>query len=209
MGFTVHHEPFVSRTFERTDGVSDFIVKNLPPPARHRIEAGSLQAYENIRNADPRHAGNIQDLRWREAMAVDLKSLLDSGKEALIIVDLQVRMNTALHENSRPAQHQRFFDFFIDHVIRQNIRLWIALDSIERAERAELFAHIRVVNIAIDDIADDIVRVNALPDSICAVREIEESRFFKKAHSLFWTDSATFSSRFQNRFDTSHMNCRL
>src|SRR5689334_20735239 len=106
-------------------------------------------------------------------MAMDLKSLLDSGEETLIIVDLQVRMNTALHENSRPAQRQRFFDFLIDHVIRQNIRLWITLNSIERAESAELFAHIRVVNIAIDDVADDIIRVYALADSICTVREIE------------------------------------
>ena len=95
-------------------------------------------------------------------MTVDLEPLFNSREQALIIVDLQVRMNTALHENSRPAQRQRFLDFLIDHVIRQNIRLWIAFDSIERAERTELFAHIRVVNIAIDDIADDIIRVNAL-----------------------------------------------
>src|SRR5215831_1991849 len=173
MGFTVHHKPFIGLTFQGADSVADFIVKNLTATTRHRIQAGSLQAYENIRNADPRNASNVQNFGRREAMAVDLKSLLDSGEEALIIVDLQVRMNTALHENSRPAQHQRFLDFLIDHMIRQNIRLWIALDSIERAERTELFAHIRVVDIAIDDVADDIIRVNALADSVCAVREIE------------------------------------
>src|SRR5262249_33623017 len=155
-GFTVHHKPFVRFTLERTDGVSDFIVENLTATARHRIEARSLQTCENIRNVDPRHSGNIQDFGRREAMAVNLKSLLDSGNEALVIVDLQILMNTALHENSRPAQHQRFFDFLINHVIRQNIGLWIALDSIERAEGAEFFTNIRVVNIAIDDIADDI-----------------------------------------------------
>src|SRR5690242_16283813 len=106
MGLTVHHEPFVSFTFERADSISDFVIKNLTATARHRIEAGSLQAYKNFRNAHPRNAGNVQDFGRREAMAVDLKSLLNSGEEALIIVDLQVRMNTALHENSRPAKRQ-------------------------------------------------------------------------------------------------------
>src|SRR5215510_12494452 len=118
-------------------------------------------------------------------------------------------MHAALHENSCPTQHQCFFNFPVDNVIRQDIGLWIALDSIERAEHAELFTHVRIVNIAIDDIANDVVRVKTLPDSICTGREIEYSSLLKKTYSLFRAYPATFSGRFQNRFDVFHINCRL
>src|SRR5262249_32058258 len=185
MGFAVHHKPFVGFTFERTNDVPDFIVKNLTASARHRVETGSFQTHKNISTTHSRHAGNIQDLRRGKKKAVDLKSLLDSGEEALVIIDFQIRMNTALHENSRPSQHQRFLDFLVDHVVGKNISLWIALDSVKRAERAELFTHVGVINIAIDDVTDDVVRMDALPNSICAGREIEKSSLFKKTPGLF------------------------
>src|SRR5262245_4639392 len=185
MGFAVHHKPFVGFTFEWTDGVPDFIVKNLTASAWHRVETGSFQTHKNISNTHSRHAGNIQDLRRGKAMAGDLKSCLDFREEAIVIIDFQIRMNTALHENSRPSQHERFLDFLVDHVVGKNISLWIAFDSVKRAERAELFTHVSVINIAIDDVADDVVRMDALPDSICASPEIEKSSLFKKTPGLF------------------------
>ena len=101
-------------------------------------------------------------------MTVDLKSFLDAGKQPFVIVDLQIRMDAALHQNSRTTESQRFFNLFIDHVIGQHVSLGVTLNAIERTESAEFFADIGVVDIAIDDVADDIVRVNALPNAIGA-----------------------------------------
>ena len=92
-------------------------------------------------------------------MAVNLKALLDSRKQLFVVIDLQVRMNPSLHQNAGPPERQRLFNFFINHMVGQDVGLTITLHAVERAKCAELFAHIRVIDIAIDDVADDIVRM--------------------------------------------------
>ena len=99
-------------------------------------------------------------------MAVDFESFLYSCQKLLVVIDFQIGVDTALHENSGSAKGEGFFDLLVNDMFRQNIGFRIALDAIERAERAELPADIRVIDIPVDDIADDIIRMKPFPDSI-------------------------------------------
>ena len=116
-------------------------------------------------------------------MAVNLVALLDSGQELLVVVDLEIRMNAALHQDSSATESERFFDLLVNDVIGQDVSLRIPLHPIERAKRAELLADIRVVDVPIDDVADDIVRVAADTNPIRGLGQIEQVRLFKQAGS--------------------------
>src|SRR5262249_50269325 len=105
----------------------------------------------------------------RKAMAVNRIAFLDSRKQAFVIVDLEVRMDASLHENSRPAESKRFLDFLEYDVIGKNISFSIAFDAIERTESAEFFADIGVVDIPVDDVADNVIRMPMLTDLIGGV----------------------------------------
>src|SRR6185369_3364501 len=94
-------------------------------------------------------------------------------------------------------------------MIRQNVSLGVALNPIERAERAELFADVRVIDIAINDVADDVVRLQSLPDAIGTGCQVQKFSLFKEANGFVRSYSDTIHCRFQYRFDASHANCRL
>src|SRR5215475_4733148 len=94
-------------------------------------------------------------------------------------------------------------------MVWQDICLSVALDAVKRAERAKLLAHVCVIDIPIDDIADDVVRMEPMTNLIGAGCEIESIRPFEQLHSLFRTNPAAFCSGFQNCFDAPHTNCSL
>src|SRR5207249_11970088 len=109
-----------------------------------------------------RDARDIQDFGWRKAMAVDRIPFFDSGQKALVIIDFQIRVYAALHKNSGPTEGHRRLDFFVCDMIGWNVSLGIPLDSIKRAEGTKFFADVRVIDIPIDDVADDVVWVEAV-----------------------------------------------
>src|SRR5262245_60744065 len=185
MRFPMHHQPFVSFTLQRADRISDFVIQDLAASTWHRVQPCSFQPYENVANSQLRYPRDIQNLRRRETMTVDSEPLFNSREETLIIVDLQIGVNAALHEYSSPSERKRLLDLFVDNVIGKDVGLRVTFNSIERTECTEFFANIRVINVAIYDVADHIVRMKALTDPIRTGREVQQIGLLKKMHSLF------------------------
>jgi hypothetical protein len=69
-------------------------------------------------------------------------------------------------------------------MIGQNVCFSVPLHTIESAKRAELFADVRVIDIAINDVADHIVRMPPIPDFVGSFRQIEQIRLFKHQDRL-------------------------
>jgi hypothetical protein len=65
------------------------------------------------------------------------RSLIPASK-FFVVIDLQIRMDAALHQYSSAAQGEGFFDLLINDVIGKNVGFVVALHAIERAESAEL-----------------------------------------------------------------------
>src|SRR5262245_3108690 len=105
-------------------------------------------------------------------MAMNAESILYAREQPLIVIDLQVRMNAALHQNARSAELDRFLDLLVDDIIRKNVGFRIALDAIESAEGAELSAHVCVIDVAVDYVTDDAVGMQPPANGVRSIRQI-------------------------------------
>src|SRR5579872_2330437 len=124
------------------------------------------------------------------------EALLDRREQILIPLDLEVRVQAALHQYARPAQVERFLNFTEDGFVRENVALGVAHWPIEGAEAAIFGAEIGVVDVAVDDVADhafgmdpapDRVRFHADADQVVGAEQVD--RFTARYHT------ATNSSR--------------
>src|SRR5215218_3030544 len=88
-------------------------------------------------------------------MQVDLVARLDGAKEILVVVDAEIGMVPALHEQARAAERDRLLDLLEDDRLRQQVALArVARAAVERAEVAVRVADVRVVEVAVDDERD-------------------------------------------------------
>src|SRR5678815_1229199 len=98
-------------------------------------------------------------------------------------------MQTTLHQHARAAERDRLVNLLADLVERADVSIGCARATIERAERAHDVADVRVIDIAIDDVSDDVVRMAArayLVGSSAHPRDIvrfEELRALLNAHA--------------------------
>ena len=114
---------------------------------------------------------------------MDLREgLLDRAQQIFVIVDAQIGMKSALHEDACAAESDGLFDFLQDGVEREDVAFLGSHRAIEGAEGAILGAEVRVVDIAIDLIAGDarivflfaqLIRSHADADQIVGPEEIE------------------------------------
>jgi hypothetical protein len=80
---------------------------------------------------------------------------LDRAEEILVVLDPEIRMVAALHQHTRATEREGFLDLLEDHRGRQQVPLAsIARPAIEGAEVAIGDAHVRVVDVSVNDERD-------------------------------------------------------
>src|ERR1700679_1720794 len=102
------------------------------------------------------------------------KTLLDAAEEPLEPVDLEIGMNAALHEHAGTAHFESLSDFVADgfeleDVAVARVGVGLAVDrqrTIEGAEGAVFSAVIGVVDVAIDDVGDHALGMQAATHSV-------------------------------------------
>src|SRR4051812_31091868 len=90
------------------------------------------------------------------------EALLNLAEETLEPVNLEVRMQAALHQDPGATDFDRLADLFKNGVEIQDVALSgkLALQrTIEGAEGAVLGAEIGVINVAVNDIGDHVLRM--------------------------------------------------
>src|ERR1700722_7697708 len=96
--------------------------------------------------------------RRAKGMDIDLRIFLpDVIEQIQIIGNAQFRMMTTLHQDLYSADGDQFINFLIDLFMAQNVMVGIPFGSVKRAELAIDVADVRVVDVAISDISDDLV----------------------------------------------------
>ena len=75
-----------------------------------------------------------------------------SGKQIFIPFDIKIGMKSALHQNARAAERNRFVNPFADFFKRMNISVRLSRAAIKRAECADDVADVCVIDVAINDI---------------------------------------------------------
>ena len=131
-------------------------------------------------------------------MAPDLvaEARLDRPQQIFVPFDLQLRMQSALHQNAGAAQVDGLLNLVEDHFLRMHVAFRMAHGPVEGAEAAIFRAEIRVVDVAIDDVADDAVRMqlaahrvgrHADADQVVAVEIVD--RFLPGHHTVTFRGS--------------------
>ena len=72
----------------------------------------------------------------------------------------------ALHQDLHAAQRLGLVDLRADLLERQRVAFAVLRPPVERAEAAVGDADVRVVDVAVDDVRDDVVRVLRVADAV-------------------------------------------
>jgi hypothetical protein len=72
----------------------------------------------------------------------------------------------ALHQNARAAERDGFVNAFTDFLNRMNVCVGFSRSAIKRAERADDIADVRVIDVAVNDVSDDVGLIFPHPDLV-------------------------------------------
>jgi len=110
-------QPIGGQAFQARDFVADFVIQNFRTAAGDGIESGIAQARNGIAQGELAVFRNGENFRSRVAMQVNFREpLFDSGQHAFVPVNLEIGMQSPLHQHTRAAEFNRLTDFFVDGV---------------------------------------------------------------------------------------------
>src|ERR1700722_15857963 len=129
------------------------------------------------------------------------EAVLDGAQQILIPLDFQLRVQSALHQNAGTAEVDGLLNLVENHFLRMDVAFRMTHGPVERAEAAILGAEIRVVDIAIDNVAHHPVRVQLAangisrhPDANEVVAVIKFKCFFARHHAETFFPSTLLSN---------------
>src|SRR5437879_8080679 len=109
----------------------------------------------------------VMNLRRREAVKLKTRILrAKSAKKIFVPLDPKIRMQSALHQNACATERNRLVNLRANLVDRAHVGVGRARPAIERAESTHDVADIRIVNVSIDDVGDDVIRVTRFANFI-------------------------------------------
>ena len=101
---------------------------------------------------------DVVNLGRREAVQLKARILrAERPQQIFIPLDAEIRMQPALHQNAGAAQRDCLVNLCANFVERAHVSVGRARPPVERAESADDIADVRVVDVAIDDVGDDVV----------------------------------------------------
>ena len=105
MGHAVHFFPVVTGTLQAGNLRAYFIVENFRAAARNGLQSRVHEPLNRFADADFRDFRDAQNLGRREAVQMHLRiARLQGAQQIFVIVDLQVRVQPALQQNSGAAK---------------------------------------------------------------------------------------------------------
>jgi len=119
----------------------------------------------------------VVNLRRRETVQLKARILRAQRAQKIFIpFDSKIRMQPTLHQHAGAAKRNGLVDFRANLIDGSDVSVGRAGPPIESAKGADYIADIRVINVAIDDVGDDVVEMTALPNFI-SCRSYSSARF--------------------------------
>lgn len=115
-------------------------------------------------------------------MQVDPEVRFDRPEQILVPVNFQIGVQTALHENAGAAEINGLLDFGEDRLPGKDVAFLVTRRPVKRTKAAVLGAEIGVIDVPVDDVADNPLRVqfaangvggHANSDQIVVAEEVE------------------------------------
>ena len=135
---------------------------------------------------------------------------MQRSQQIFIPFDAEVRMQSALHQNAGAAERNRLVNLVADFVDRAHVSVRRARPAIERAERAHDVADVRVVDVAVDDVGDDVVRMSSLANFVGGHADASDIVRFEQRGAIVGGDPLARKSLIQNALNfTRHVRSLL
>ena len=192
-----HVEPLVGgRLAVAVEQLADAIDEDLGAAAGNAVQAGRHQAVDHLRHRQPRHPRQVDHFRRRQRVQLERRiALLDRAEQILVPLDRQVGIVAALQQQLHAAERDRLVDLLEDLLEAEDVALAGADRPVERAEVAARDADVRVVDVAVDDVGDDAVRVLARADAVGQLAEQRQRRVVIQLQRLVGADAAAGADR--------------
>jgi len=100
----------------------------------------------------------------------------DVPHQVQVPLERDVRVVSALNQDLNAAQRFCFVDLRADLLERKRVAFSVLGSAIECAESAIGDADIRVIDVSVDDVRDDVARVQTLANTICLGAELDQRR---------------------------------
>jgi len=122
-----------------------------------------------VANGEAAVFGDSNNLRRGITVQVNLETFFDSTQHLFVPLNFQVGMQAALHQHAGAAELDGLANFFVNGVEIEDVSLFRLRPfqrAIKRAKGAILGAEVRVVNVAVDDVSGDALRMQSATDSV-------------------------------------------
>ena len=183
--------PVVAGALQAGNLAANFVVENFSAAAGNGLQPGVHQALNGFADAQFADFRDAQNFRRGKTVQMHLrKARLQRAQEIFVVADLQVGMQAALQQNSRSAELEHLFDFFVNRLEGEDVTVFRAERPVKRAERTVFRAEIRVINVAVDLVGDDariiflqahLVRGHADAHQVVGLQHVE-SFLFRQSH---------------------------
>ena len=110
----------------------------------------------------------------------DGKAGLHPAKEIFVVVDAEVGIDAALEQDLNAAEIDGLLQLLRELVLRQRVHAAVAHGPVEIAELTGRGAGVGVVDVAVDDVRHNAVRMQRLPTQIGRAAQVEKRRRFMK-----------------------------
>src|SRR6202162_1096154 len=154
-------EPLCRVDLVRADYGAHLVVQDLGGGARQGAQAGGLELRQKRPDWHSKRGRALRDLQWREGVDVHIRDRrLDGTANAEVGLAGVVRMDAALKaylcRASLPSLCRAAHDFLKRQVIGRTAQRLMRLTLGKGAELAAVVADVGIVDVAIDDVADNI-----------------------------------------------------
>ena len=123
-------------------------------------------------------------------MPVNLGELvLHPAEKVLVVLERKVRVDTALKKDAGSAKVDRLLDLLAELVPREQVAFRVTRPPVERAELALVDTDVGVVDVAVDDVGDDLRIVQAIAHRVRRSAELEKLALAQEHERVLLADS--------------------
>lgn len=123
------------------------------------------------------------------------------SQQILVPFDIEIRVKSALHEHAGPAERDRFVDTLLDLFDRMNVSIRLSGTAIERTECTDDIADVGVIDIAVDDIRNNVAWIFPLADLVRRESYTDKIVRFEKRCAVFGREAFAVQGTIQNWLD--------
>lgn len=167
----VHHaHPLRGVRLQRCDAVAHAVHEDFPAATGHGAKPSGDEVFQDLLDGFVEELGEGDHLAGAKTVDVEAGELVANVREQIKIPLLrELGVVAALHEDLVTAQRDGLLNLPVHLVMRDDVGVGILLSAVERAELTIDVADVRVVDVAVHDVGDDLV---AAPTVRCGAVEL-------------------------------------